>query len=564
MKTFDDIRKLADEYSALMAERNGLLSEIEKIYLLVDDQSSDDAQQGIKRTFSTDGRDSVLGVTRILAAAEPRFHDADSESEDASKLEQLCTALWQNMSKLNGSPLHYDIALTATLYGEVHIAIERTEDLAEDAGNRRAKRAANICPVSARVINPKCGWPVFDRFGLAAYYSEQDFRWSEIIARFTVPVVSRYNVTDSVTVREWWDDAQHVIWVEDDTTPLISEPNTGDIPISAAIIEGSKLFENGEYNHLTRQPFLYGMYKSGLWARQNLYLTVLYTQAFTLGRYSKMVFHANQDGKLAPDVDNGANSIVSIGPGEAITPLIQQIIDPQLVQAGQFAFEKGEQTTIYKQVLGQPMGGGVAFSTVSLLSQAGRLPIIPIQRVCGLAIARAMNNALSLLKAQGGKIKVGGKVWAAADIPECPEIECELEAALPQDDRLNAMVAQQLAGGDNPLTSMEYARTNVLKIEQPDVEQEKIWKEQAAKIAVTKELAMQMQEAEQMLQQAMQPKQQAPMQQPPQMQAPQPGQPIDPTSTGAQMGAPGMPMAAPVDQQMMQPGGMEDEQYPGA
>ena len=510
-----------------------------------------------------------------MAAADPRFHVPDendvlsaSESK-ASKLEQLCAGLWKGMSDLNGAPLIFDVALTATIYGEVHLATELTEDVIGGRTDPRAKHITETIPVSGRVINPKGGWPVFDRLGLSGYYSKEDYQWSHIRSQFDVADETAHKDTDIITVCEWWDYDSHMAWIDGGDT-LLDEPNAHQlIPVACAVVEGSKIFENGAFNKYTRQPFLYSLYKSGLWNRQNLYLTALYSQVFALGRFSKLVYSANEPGKQAPDIDASDNGLIVIENDEKIMPLIQQLIDPQLAQAGMFAYEKGEQTTIYKQVLGQPMGSGEAFSTVSLLSQAGRLPIIPIQRMCGFVIKTAINNALMLLKQRGGSFTVGGIKYSSADIPEYPAIECEVEASLPQDDRMNATIATQLTQGDAPLTSKEYVRRNILKIEQGDVEQKRIWKERAAEVKVMRELAIQMQEAQAAFDQMMNPRAQmmqgapggmqgTPMAQPGAQQG-LPGMPI-PESTGAQQGLSGMPMGGPVmPQEGIPPEGMPPE-----
>lgn len=48
------------------------------------------------------------------------------------------------------------------------------------------------------------------------------------------------------------------------------------------------------------------------------------------------------------------------------------------------------ESTLYRQTLGEPLGSNAPYSMVSLLNQAGRLPLVPLQRLGQAAFSAVM------------------------------------------------------------------------------------------------------------------------------------------------------------------------------
>jgi hypothetical protein len=182
----------------------------------------------------------------------------------------------------------------------------------------------------------------------------------------------------------------------------------------------------------------------------------------------------------------------------------------------------GTESTIYKQVGGGGLGSGETFSSISLLSQSGRLPLVGIQRKAGWAIGDAMRIAFAILKADGSKYKARkDSVYAQlnkADIPDSLEIEVTLDADMPQDKLQQANIFNILQGK----ISQEWLMENILNIRQPAEMQRQLMTEQATQM----HLQMYMQKQAQQMQQAEQMAQQQAMQQmqPPQPQGPMPNE----------------------------------------
>jgi hypothetical protein len=205
---------------------------------------------------------------------------------------------------------------------------------------------------------------------------------------------------------------------------------------------------------------------------------------FAMGSNPTFTLHqATPEDDVEVDYDT-PGYVAKVPPGAKFDVLGKMVIDPSIREGFDLAEKKGSESMIYKQALGEPLGANAPFSMVALLSQAGRLPLVPYQRMASWTLADAMYKGMMILREETGKrAAVGDKgviEFEVKDIPETFELNCELDIAMPQDERQNVTVAMQAAQGDNPLMSMRNARERWLQIEQPDEEQEEIWTEQMA------------------------------------------------------------------------------------
>ena len=384
---------------------------------------------------------------------------------------------------------------------------------------------------------------------------------------------------DEVEINEYWNNMYHAVWLTEyaDEPIIASEHGLPFIPIVAQITEGSDLFV-GEGQD-TRQPFLYTLYKSNIWKRRNLSLTILYSMMNAIGTNPLFVYKRKNPEKHL-DVDwSRPGGVIEIDSDEEFGSLAKQVIDDSILQGLDVADKMIEESTMFKQTLGAPLGANAPFSMVSLLSQAGRLPLVPYQRLTNFAISDAMKMAFEMVRLEGGNKEIlgeeGMETLNAKDIPEIFEIFANLDISMPQDERQQVIMATQATFGEDPLVSKKYARERWLKIGQSDEMQEEVWGErfgnQQANMTFMQQqmiLAQQQQMVEQQMQmqaqqQAMMPQQggQMPGQQPmmpgqPQMQPqmpqpPMPGQQMPGEMQGMmnQLGnmsaQPGIPQAAP-------------------
>jgi hypothetical protein len=248
--------------------------------------------------------------------------------------------------------------------------------------------------------------------------------------------------------------------------------------------------------------------------------------------------------------------LVTVPYGGDFTPMMSKgIIDPAVLQSLELVDRMMEESTIFSQTLGEPLGKNAAFSMVALLHQAGRLPLLAPQRKSGWGIGDALRIALlwQRHKAKDAKASYAGRKLEIdyQDIPEDLEIEAKLDVNLPQDNLQNAQIATSLAGGESPLVSQEWVRENVLNIGQSSSEVKRIWSERAGRMMFEQALQMFMMQAQQQMQQGAAPEvggmqsQGAALKpgqpQPGMVSGPPPGQGMPPMQPQQPIPSPGMP-----------------------
>jgi hypothetical protein len=262
--------------------------------------------------------------------------------------------------------------------------------------------------------------------------------------------------------------------------------------------------------------------------------------------------YKGETGQATPDWST-PGGVWKVGKDEDMGQLRTQIFTPDMSQAMQITDTVLEQSTMYRQVSGQQMGSGTPYSTVALLSQAGRQALVPYQRMAGHAIAEAMQAAFILLKEDGGQLKFTADASlniSANEIADDMLLTADLTLALPQDDRMNVQLAQWATQGPSPLMSRAGAREKFLGIGQSSDVEKEILAERVFDMKSQMRLQELEQQAQMQAQQAM--GAQMPQGQPQLPQgAPQQGPSPDQLAQMQQQMAmqeqagPGMPMAAP-------------------
>jgi hypothetical protein len=568
-----DLQTRAKKLKETQSARNEMYDALEQIYLIQDD----DLPSGdfVKKSYSADGRNALQGMTRLLGGSNPKWSvpaEFNSSEVDnlSSLLERLAMAAWVGSCRVQRKLVHKEACLSAGLYSEVHVAIKSTKSIAAQAGANklRAEAALQRTPVLFEVLPARACYAEYDSLGLAGHLQYKKARVGAIIAAYgknAETVLEGKDRSELVDMSEWWDENNHGVWLGDAGEQIVLEDNPyGYIPIAAAIAEGSDLFQKTDQQ--TRQPLLYGMWKSGSWKAKNLAETALRTTVFNFAATSQLVHKSDNEEPLAVDY-SVPGGVITIKRNEELGPL-GKVVDANIGGLIQMLAQTNEESTLFKQALGQAPDAATSFSQVSLLSQQGRLPLVIYQRVLSFVLGDAMQIALKIIKEDGipkGLQDSKGKIeLKASDIPDLVEIECNMEIDQPTDERQNAMVAMQLSGGQDPILSKETASKRYLQIEQYDEEVKKRWKEKyqnlQAEMAFQQAMAQaQMQQQQQMQQMQMQAQGQPPMGPPPQGMPPQGmGQPgmeqgLPPEIAAQMQGAPGaglpaMPMTGPMEQ----------------
>lgn len=465
--------------------RDALALEMENLYLLNWKESAAIKRKikGRKLTIHPGPRNAVVGYVRLLAATDPNFTIPRNvldmaQVENADMLEKAALHMWKASGLVRNDPTHYDILRSAAIYGEIQAQVIDTADYLDkmnangtDAEITRAKNIADLTPFTYDVFNPRKGYPIWDTFGLTNHYSKRKKRLGSLATEYGEDADeafgTKYNPYDWEIEHSWWDMRYHIVWVEKFETPLIfHEHGLKEIPIVATLVEGSRLFDDPSDQ---RNPFLYSYYKSGLWNRANLALTVMYSNIFQLGANPLFIFkQASPDQKFHID-SSVPGGVMVLPPGSDWYPVSSMgVIDPALKVGYDISVGLEEESTIYKQSLGQPVGPNAAYAMVSLLSQSGRLPLVLSQKKAQWAIGDLVRMSFMKLKSSNRTFEtesLGQSIKVKPDmIPDNLQVECELDIAQPQDALQNANVASIL--DEKGLASKVWIQENILGIGQ--------------------------------------------------------------------------------------------------
>lgn len=476
MEIYNKAKTRAEALKEIYAKRDENFEQYEKMYLM-DWEDKPSGQDELKVTISPDARNALLGAKRLMIGTDPIPKipgDKGERVDNADDLEKDAKRLLLQAGKAARMPIHYSAVESALLYGEVHIAITSTVDLLERMKKakkniQRYERLAAMTPYLLTVWNPKEGYPEFDVAGLRAYYREVSKPAAEVMGMFgelAEEILSGKKPTDDVDLGIWYDDDNYSVWVQ--STPIIAEEHgLPFIPISCTVTGGSMLFTDPENQ---RQPLLYGLDKSEMWERENLALTVLYTNLFNIGVNPSFLHTAppnKPDKTLSMDLSQ-PGGVINLEYGETLVPMATKgILDPSFQQALEIAEGKTSESTIYRQALGEPLTGSPAYSTVALLSQSGRLPLVETQKMVGEALADTLEKCMLWYREDGKQCK--GYICKPKDIPENLQLEVVLDVNLPQDKLQMANIAKIISEareGEQPLASREWARENILNIGQ--------------------------------------------------------------------------------------------------
>jgi len=505
----------------------------------------------VKMTISPSVRNVFMGAVRILTSVDPQIsvpHDKNvaKSVEIAEQIEKICKAVWYQSGRLLQKPVHYDLTNSLLRYGQFHMAVTDTADLLEHYRNgmtnpaalARYERIAKYTPFIFTPIDPKTGSAQFDAYGLTAYYRQVKTTYGAIRSMFgdRDSYITK-KATEEVVYKEYWSLEHHFTWIDEEEVPFIGADNNGvhGLPVIPIVVQSAEgvSFENDP--ELKSQSFLYGVQKSEMWERLNLINTLNFTNLFSYAMLPAFVHEkGEQDSEIVPDFST-AGGILHLNPGDKFAPMKREVINQDIMFSKQMLDQQIEESTMYRQALGGGDPNNAAFSSIALLSQTGRLPLITPQRTGGAGIGLAFETMFTLMKANPTKrtylAEHGLEKIAVADIPDDLIIDVKLEADLPQDKLQMANVAALMK--QNGFVSDEWIRENILNIGQSDDMTKKIVEEkfidmriqeyftgamrQEIQAQVMQQMQQQMQQQQQMAQEQQMAQQQMMPQMPPEM-----------------------------------------------
>lgn len=495
-KEFEKIKKLAGQLKSASNALHTEYREIEQMYQMRDDVNINSASHDkgdIKITISPSARNAVVGVVRLLTSSEPRFKcTSESGSEKVNEIEKLAKKMWKESSAFKRAPVWTDAVRTAVLFSDVHLTVDCVDDLLKVAGMDEGERMRlngirKRTPFLFAVRHPIEGYPYFGEHGMRAYYRLYQTTGDEIKSRWGEPAGSQFDDNTQYNVNDWYDLTQRIIWMDNNTVMVYAKHKMPELPIDVQLADGSELWTKPEE---MRQPFLYASWKGGWWKRENLVYTSIFTSMAERGTGILLGFDEEPNNITVEFAGPGVRYIKAAKP----RMLSDTALDPSLIAVKNQILEPIEgENTIYKQTLGQDVGNNT-FSSLSLLSQTGRLPIVPMQEAVQHGIERETMVVMRWIKREG--IDLEGIVdMKASDIPDDLELTVELKVDLPQDMFRNVQIAEQAV--DKQLVSREWVHTNLLDVPDSEAMTKQIWGEKAVDAFFSTAMQMAIQKASQ-------------------------------------------------------------------
>ena len=364
---------------------------------------------------------------------------------------------------------------SAALYSDVHIGMTFLEDYKKyNPDDKRIARLERRTPILFEVWNPRFGYAERDALGLSAYYQELKVPFHYIKNTYG-SLVKDTNRKDSsnVTLHRFWDLENYCFWYEDELLDC-GPHELPCIPISVTSTEGSELFEDQEDKY---EPLLFSLKRSSLWQRENLALTVLYTNAAAIAFTPSFKWKTDSNEPLVTQIDDGVQ-YYRLNKGDDVEALTNKgVFTREISDIMSLTSDLIDSSTVYDTAFGTS-GGSSSFSESTLLAQSARLPLVPIQRNVGMAIGDIVQTALDIMRERGIDFKYGDVDIKAKDLPEDLTVDAALDVILPQERTQLAATAATIQA--NGLASKEWVRSEVMGISNNDQMEKQIAQEKVA------------------------------------------------------------------------------------
>lgn len=438
-------------------------------------------------------RTKVQGAKRLLTSTTmvhqiPRKEGLANVAE-LENYQHMARNIWAASGWVGGTPVEEDGVFSGLLYDEVHLQVVKTQDILDhfekgvkraqekdkdykpsEAQRARIERLVKKTPFIIEVLDPSMGYAEWDRLGLRRYYYE-----IKVTRGYMADVYGVACKPDELFVPVYlcslWDLKHRHIWMRSGTTEtdltmtviVQQEHGLPFIPVACTLVDGSRaLFHEPDEQ---RQPFLYTMLEGGIWDLNTLYLSVMATNAKVFGVSANFLY----TGEEAPTYESTGNlTFYKVGEDEVLAPLDIPVNQQMVQDMYALMMDITTKATMYDHSLGGPGASGDPFSKTALLHQAGRLPLVGVQRQVAACAAEAVLMCFWWMKhepqeyislGEYGEIKVQGK-----DIPEWLTVKSKLEIDLPQDQ----LEMAQIVGALRDIMGDKWVMENVLSVEEPE------------------------------------------------------------------------------------------------
>lgn len=443
----------------------------------------------IKKVVAPDAHDAVVAIWRLmLASGEPAVsvptaeHGPDQAAHD-DVLERGLRAVLHRAQRGAQFPLVQDLVLSAAVDGVAALRVGNSADvlaLAAEAKNEALAMAAAGMPFTLEALDPASVFADYDTYGMRAALVVSSMTVLEVRETWgdkRTAVLAGRTEEEQVDVWDYWDRQRRVLWVKDGEGEIINEEHgLPFIPVIREVAQGA-----GVWGEAQEFPLLYPLKQSGMYELESLALTMAASTTNAMGSLPYVALRKKSPAQPDPEVDWSKPGInMTLLEGQSIETVAVQAIPDALLTMMQLVERKTQEMSVPKTLLGQSPSGAQSYSALNLLTQSGRLPLVPIQQAVERALARALEIVLQWVALGGAVVTVqAGGALAALDPeridPRAVWVEVGLEPSLPQDKLAitNAVTLAQRAGLISKKTGREW-----LHVEDTTGEQEQIYREQ--------------------------------------------------------------------------------------
>lgn len=412
----------------------------------------------VKKIVSPDAYNSVMGILRLMMNAEPQINiPRPGESETLlrdEETERALRALLHKADEIAEVSAYHDMALSAVLFSDICVRVGNSADIIAlvDKNSVLATQAKKI-PFTIQTLNPATVFTESDIMGMrrvviceiATVGDIREF-WGDL-----ADYVGQMDDTDEVTLYDYWDRTYRAVWIEDQAEPLkFGEHKLPFLPVVRRVVQGTNLWKN--WNNAAIWPMLYPYMKSGFWDAQNIALTMIFSMAYAMGSVPFMQLKKKSMSQPDPRIDWDKPGInVTLEDGQELKRVDMGAIPPDMMQLLNIAENKVPQMTLPSVVFGQAPGGNMSYSGINLLTQGGRLPIVPVQERVADALSQALEIVLRWVKEEGQQRKMWDKGLLAVLDPQGIDLDSlyvgvKVAPDIPQDRMQMGTLVTQLVG----------------------------------------------------------------------------------------------------------------------
>jgi len=490
--TIDAIKHRGDALYKVNSERIGRIHTYSDIYKMNWDFNPPEGDW-VQELPSPEPHNAIKGIVRLMVGTVPSIK-VMAEAADVTYreyAEEICKMLLRLADRRGPWLVAYDLAMSASLFAEGYVKVANVEDnvqFLKAQGNKalsnRYRRLKDEKPFLFKAYNPANVFPEWSDLGLESVTLRIE-RPADEVAHFwgEAAVEGANTVTEnSPDLRQphvvFWEYHGHdyrCVWIEGskENALVAYENKLGFIPWAGSIVEGSSLFESEEDQRL---PILYPVFQSGYWHAQSYADSIMYSLALSLGKLPQLKAKLNDpEADISELIDwSTPLGVMRLAINEEAEMFDKKVIDESLQIASNMSGSRMNDMLIPKQVLGSSPENVMAFASLNLLVQAGRLPLVPIQRMTGVIMGQMLEIPFLWAKARNQVYRL-----PAFDRPlvidpseyENVSVDVEIKAQFAQDD------AQRVAVAANAIAAQLWSQERGMEytgVEEPLKERAKI------------------------------------------------------------------------------------------